>query len=107
MEERPRYVHRTLNTDPGDYEKALSRTLFGILSKSIHDLPGIVRALDESDLRPPEGDRWTEEIFAAEMERLGAYPNSSGAPLGEHPAGIVPPGTSTRERPPKGEHGRH
>ena len=107
MEERPRYVHRTLNTEPGDYEKALSRTLFGILSKSIHDLPGIVLALNESDLRPPDAERWTEEIFAAEMERLGDYPNSSGAPLGEHGEGVVPPGTSTRERPPKGEHGRH
>ena len=107
MEERPRYVHRTLNIGPSDYEKALSRTLFGILSKSIHDLPGIVQALNESDLGPPDDERWTEANFTAEMERLGAYPNSSGAPLGGHPAGIVPPGTSTRERPPKGEHGRH
>ncbi len=105
MDDLPREVHRTLNTDPGEYEQALSKTLFGILSKSIHDLPGIVSALNESEVRPPESDAWTEEIFAAEMERLGAYPNSVGAPLGEHPAGVVPPGTSITDRPGPGSHG--
>ena len=95
MDDRPRFIHRTLNTSPSEHEATLSRTLFAILSKSIHDIAGIVAALNDTDVRLPEGAEWTEANFAAEMERLGAYPNSVGAPLGEHPAGVVPPGTST------------
>lgn len=105
MDERPRYVHRTLNTSPSRYEATLSRTLFGILSRSIHDLAGIVNALNDSDVRPPEAAEWTKDNFVAEMARLGAYPNSVGAPLGEHPVGVVPPGTSSRERPKREDHG--
>jgi|SRR5690348_16314933 hypothetical protein len=97
----PRYIHRTLNVSPSAYEKALSGALFGILSRKIHDLAGIVAALNQSGVSPSSGQTWTEEGFSAEMERLGAYPNSVGAPLGNHPQGIVPVGTSTSERPTK------
>ena len=105
MDDLPRYTHRTLNTAPSDYEQKLSKALFGILSQSIHDLPGIVKGLNGADVRPPSADQWTEQNFAAEMDRLGAYPNSIGAPLGEHPVGVVPVGTSTRERPTRQDHG--
>ena len=97
----PRYIHRTLNVSPSDYEKKLSGALFEILSRKTHDLAGIVAALNQSGVKPPSGEIWTDESFAAEMERLGAYPNSVGASLGSHPAGIVPAGTSTPERPTK------
>ena len=105
MADRPRFIHRTLNVSASDHEKALSRALLGILSRSIHGLPGIVAALNETEVNPQSGGRWTEEIFVAEMERLGVYPNSIGAPLGNHPLGIVPAGASTAERPKRATHG--
>ncbi|MGH7032319.1 MAG: recombinase-like helix-turn-helix domain-containing protein [Stellaceae bacterium] len=101
MTSYPRFTHRTLNVSPSDYEKQLSGVLLGILIRKIHDLPGIVAALNQSEVRPASGDTWTEGGLAAELERLGSYPNSVGASLGSHPAGIVPAGTSTPERPMK------
>jgi hypothetical protein len=99
MTSYPRYIHRTLNVAASDYEKKLSGALFALLSRKIHDLAGIVAALNQSEVRPPSGQSWTEESFAAEVERLGAYPNCVGASLGDHLRGIVPAGTSTAERP--------
>jgi hypothetical protein len=101
----PRYIHRTLKVSPSEYERALSGALFGILSRKIHDLAGIVAALNQAGVSPSSGQTWTEESFSAEMERLGAYPNSVGATVGRHPQGIVPAGTSTAERPMKQSQG--
>jgi hypothetical protein len=102
MEERLRFSHRTLKANPSLYEERLSRILFNILSKGVHDLPGIVSALNATDLRPCDAESWSEERFVSEMETLGAYPNSAGAPIGQHPSGIVPPGNPNRERAPGG-----
>jgi hypothetical protein len=90
-----RLIHRTLNLQASEYEKQLSRALIGILGRGIHDLADIVAALNQSQVQPASGGSWTERIFESEMERLGAYPNSIGAPLGAHPPGIVPRGAST------------
>jgi hypothetical protein len=101
MPDLPRYTHRTVRTvklSPAAYELQLSTTIFGILNQKIHDLNGIVAALNNSPVRPPDGQAWTEASFNAEMERLGAYPNSVGAPIGAHPVGVIPPGTSARDR---------
>ena len=105
MAELPRFTHRTVNLAQSDYVQDLSATLFRILSQSIHDLPGIVNELNRSDIRPPDASEWTDKSFIGEMKRLGAYPNSIGAPLGEHPKGIVPAGTSSQERPSLQDHG--
>ena len=96
---RDHFIHRTLRLSASEYERSLAAALLGILGRSIHESAGIVAALNASGCRPPSGEAWTEATFTAEMERLGAYPNSSGAPLGEHPPGIVPPGAATAERP--------
>ena len=81
-DDRPRYTHRTVKlTAPADEQK-LAKTLFGVLSAGIHDLPGIVAALNASDVRLAEGALWSEENFTAEMERLGAYANSAGGAIG-------------------------
>ena len=101
MKPYPREIHRTLNVSASEYEKKLSGALFEILSRKTHDLAGIVAALNRSGVTPSSGQSWTEESFSAEMERLGAYPNSVGASLGAHPQGVVPAGTSTPERPKK------
>jgi hypothetical protein len=94
-----RFIHRTLKVPASEYEKVLAGALLGILGRSIHDLAGIVAALNQTEIKPRNAGVWTEELFVAEMERLGVYPNSTGAPLGEHGAGIVPPGATTPERP--------
>lgn len=101
----PRFIHRTLNVSASEYEKKLSGALFEILSRKTHDLAGIVAALNDSDVRPASGKTWTEESFSEEVERLGGYPNSVGAPVGSQPIGIVPAGTSTSERPKKQNQG--
>jgi hypothetical protein len=93
-----RFTHRTVNLSPSAYEQQLAATLFGILSSGIHDLGGIVDALNVAAVLPPDGQAWTDASFSAEMERLGSYPNSIGAPLGTHPVGVVPQGTSNPER---------
>ncbi len=99
MADYERFIHRTLNVSSSDYEKLLSRALIGILGRGIHDLPGIIAALNKTEVGSQSGGTWTEETFVAEMERLGAYPNSVGAPLGAHALGAIPAGASTSERP--------
>ena len=95
MDARPRFTHRTVQLSPPGDEARLARALFGVLARGIHDLPGIVAALNATDVRPSGGAAWTEASFAAEMERRGAYPNSVGAPVGGHEIGtVVPQGTS-------------
>lgn len=101
----PRYIHRTLKVSASEYEKNLSGALFEILSRKTHDLAGIVAALNQSGVKPAGGGAWTEESFSAELERLGFYPNSVGASVGDHPAGVVPVGASTSERPKKQSQG--
>ena len=100
MASSERFIHRTMKVQPTEHEKNLSRTLIGILGRGIHDLAGIVAKLNESPFKPESGDAWSEKTFAEEMERLGAYPNSVGAPLGMHPTGVVPVGASTDVRLP-------
>ncbi len=54
-----------------DYENALADALQAIFGEEIYDLPAIVRRLDERGPKPPTGTTWTEELFVAEMARLG------------------------------------
>ena len=83
-----RYTYRTLRENPTEYERALCESLLSILSRSIHGLPEIVRELNRLGPKAGDGRCWTEEHFAAEMGRLGNYPNCTGAPLGAHAVGI-------------------
>jgi hypothetical protein len=98
MTDLPRFVHRTLKLESSDYEKKLASTLLGILGRGVHDLTGIVEALNQAETRPEAAPKWTSALFVSEMERLGYYPNSQGAALGSHIAGAEPPGANTSER---------
>jgi hypothetical protein len=69
-----RYTHRNKFANPGPYEQALTAALMEILGRGIHDLPGIVAALNAKDVRPAGASGWTESTFTAEMHRLGAGP---------------------------------
>ena len=68
---------------PSPYEAALCQTLMQILGRKVHDLPGIVAALNETAVRPEGEARWTEALLRAELKRLGAIP--------EHDTLTVPP----------------
>ncbi len=57
---------------PSDYETTLCDTLSGIFAGGSTDIADVVRALNESSIKPAEAGEWTEENFAAEMHRLGA-----------------------------------
>ena len=59
---------------PSAYEAALCQNLIQILSGKVHDLPGIVAALNQTDVRPAGESQWTEPLFCAEIKRLGALP---------------------------------
>ena len=56
---------------PGDYALALADRLEEIFGRGIHDLDGIVEALNRDGPAPPSGESWTAELFEAEMTRLG------------------------------------
>ena len=76
-----RYIYRTKNLKPSDYELALARTVYRALEQNLHGLGQIVAELNKSGVRPPDAAEWTEQNFTAEMERLGQWPASTGGPL--------------------------
>ena len=55
----------------GLYELSLGDTLEDIFGGGVHDLPGVVAALNDKGMVTPDGDPWTEENFPAVMEKLG------------------------------------
>lgn len=59
-------------SDTSNYADALADELEAIYGKGVHDLPGIVAALNETGIRPADGAYWTEETFTAELAELGA-----------------------------------
>jgi hypothetical protein len=73
--ERPDQVRnirwQTRVAAPTEYENALGDALQKIFADQVHDLPGIVSRLNASTVRAPGGVTWTEDIFTAEMTRLG------------------------------------
>jgi hypothetical protein len=53
------------------YEHALADELEAIYGRGVYDLPGLVAALNETGVRPPDGADWTAGTFTAEIARLG------------------------------------
>ncbi|MFD0058622.1 recombinase-like helix-turn-helix domain-containing protein [Streptomyces sp. NPDC127168] len=64
--------HQTRDREPTPYELKLARTLEDIFTKDGHDLTDVVDGLNSRQLRTPTGEPWTEDVFRAEMHRLGA-----------------------------------
>lgn len=71
--DEPRNVRHQTQVDaaPGVYARALADRLEEIFGRGIHDLGSIVAALNEEGPAPEGAERWTAEIFEAEMARLG------------------------------------
>jgi hypothetical protein len=57
--------------DITSYEHALADELEAIFGRGVYDLPGLVAALNETGVRPPDGADWTTESFTTEIARLG------------------------------------
>lgn len=55
-----------------NYENAFADELEGIYGRGVHDLAGVVAALNEAGVRPPDGACWTEATLTGELARLGA-----------------------------------
>lgn len=53
------------------YEASLGNALEEVFSAGIHDLPGIVAALNRMGIKTPDGEGWTEQTYADVMEKLG------------------------------------
>lgn len=66
------YAHQTRDLPHGDYENRLGDALEAIFDAGVKDLPEIVAGLNRTGVKAPGGQAWTEEIFRAEMARLGA-----------------------------------
>lgn len=54
------------------YELKLAGSLSEVFASGTHDLPGIIKGLNDLGLHAPGGTAWDEENFRAEMKRLGA-----------------------------------
>lgn len=66
------YAHQTRDLPHGDYENRLGDALEALFEAGVKDLPDIVAGLNRSGVKPPNGGAWSEDLFRAEMARLGA-----------------------------------
>lgn len=53
------------------YEDLLGDALEALLSKGTATLEDFARGLNEANLRGPNGQAWTADLLAAELQRLG------------------------------------
>ncbi|MEV4376938.1 recombinase-like helix-turn-helix domain-containing protein [Streptosporangium sp. NPDC049644] len=63
--------HQARTRPPNSYERAMAAELEASFGRQVHDLPGLVTALNAGGLRPASGADWTEESLTAELARLG------------------------------------
>lgn len=84
-----RFTYRTYIEDADPYERTLADRLFDIMGRHVHDPAGIVAELNDGGPPLPGGGPWTVGSFKAEIERLGAYTNAIGCPVGGHDANPV------------------
>lgn len=71
MREQYLEPHQTHPEPMSPYELKLSGAIMEIFGTGVHDLPGLVAGLNGLGLHGPDGNRWTDETFRAEMRRLG------------------------------------
>jgi hypothetical protein len=69
--ERELIVWQTRPEKPSEYELTLADALEQIFGRGVHDLPGIVAALNRDGPRTPRGETWTEDNFQQTLRELG------------------------------------
>jgi hypothetical protein len=57
---------------PTQYENLLGDAIEAAYRQGIDSLPELVRSLNDQFVPSPGGQPWTEDLFTAEMRRLGA-----------------------------------
>ena len=72
MTEQYLVEHQSRDREPTAYEVKLAGVIEEVFATGVHDLNGLVGGLNERGVRGADGQRWTEESFRFEMERLGA-----------------------------------
>ncbi len=64
-------VWQTREAPPDEYQLKLSAVLAELFDAGHTELGEIISGLEDSDVRPPKGGAWTEQVFRSEMLRLG------------------------------------
>ncbi|OYO18340.1 hypothetical protein CGZ93_15210 [Enemella dayhoffiae] len=63
--------HQTHPEPFSPYELKLSGSIMEVFARGTHDLPGLIKGLNDLGLHGPGGREWTEDSFRDEMRRLG------------------------------------
>jgi hypothetical protein len=63
--------HQARERAPTAYESLLGDAIERAFGAGVHDLDGLVAALNRSGPNAPNGEPWTAESFQALMARLG------------------------------------
>jgi hypothetical protein len=71
MTDRNLEPHQARTRAPTTYEDLLGDAIERAFAAGIHDLPGLVEALNGSGLTSPSGKLWTEAIYREEIAALG------------------------------------
>ncbi len=72
MSDRYLAPHQARQRPPTTYEDLLGDAIERAYATGVHDLPGLVQALNDSGLASPSGQRWTEEVYRTEIAALAA-----------------------------------
>ncbi|ACY35350.1 recombinase-like helix-turn-helix domain-containing protein [Comamonas thiooxydans] len=62
--------HQARKRQPTTYEDLLGDAIERAYAAGIHDLSGLVQALNGSGLASPSGSTWTEEVYRREIAAL-------------------------------------
>lgn len=55
---------------PTSFEDAFADELEAVYGRGVHDLAGVIAALNETGVRPGDGADWTEASFRAQLAEL-------------------------------------
>lgn len=63
---------QTRTTEPTAWQQELANALEGVFAKGARELDEVVKGLNGTRVRPPNGDDWTPDNFTAVMREQGA-----------------------------------
>ena len=72
MSDRKLDPHQARQRPPTTYEDLLVDAIERAYAAGIHDLPGLLQALNDSGLSSPDGSPWTEANYRSAMAALAA-----------------------------------
>ena len=71
MTDRILEPHQARTRTPTTYEDLLGDAIERAYAQGIHDLAGLVEALNRDGITSPSGQLWTEAIYREEIAALG------------------------------------